>query len=77
MNGGVLFALGDEMLPAYQREGQVEIVRYSKPVANFLERTLAYGRLLRALIDEQRESLRLCHFRDPWSGIPVLEKISA
>lgn len=76
MNGGLLFVLGDDLLPAYQKEGQVEIVRFSMSVTNFLERTLAYGRALRTLIEEQRASLRLCHFRDPWSGIPVLEKKS-
>jgi glycosyltransferase involved in cell wall biosynthesis len=74
--GGLLFVLGDETLPVYQKEERVEIVRYARPVTNFLERTLAYSRALRALIEEQRESLRLCHFRDPWSGIPVLEKKS-
>lgn len=72
MNGGVLYALGDETLPAYQKEDAIEIVRYSKPVTNFLERTLAFGRTLHGLLDEQRESLRLCHFRDPWSGVPIL-----
>jgi glycosyltransferase involved in cell wall biosynthesis len=72
--GGLLYALGDETLPAYQKEGSVEILRFAKPVANFLERTLAYSRLLRALLDEQRASLQLCHFRDPWSGVPILEK---
>jgi glycosyltransferase involved in cell wall biosynthesis len=76
LNGGLLFVLGDDMLPAYQKEGQVEIFRFSQPVTNFLERTLAYSRTLRSLIEEQRESLRLCHFRDPWSGIPILEKKS-
>jgi glycosyltransferase involved in cell wall biosynthesis len=76
LNGGLLFVLGDDILPAYQKEGQVEIVRFSKPVTNFLERTLAYSRTLRALIEEQRDSLRLCHFRDPWSGVPILEKKS-
>jgi glycosyltransferase involved in cell wall biosynthesis len=71
--GGLLYTLGDETLPAYQKEGQVEIVRFAKPVANFLERTLAYGHLLRRLLEEQRGYLRLCHFRDPWSGVPILE----
>jgi glycosyltransferase involved in cell wall biosynthesis len=75
-DGGLLFVLGDETLPVYQKEEQVEIVRYAKPVTNFLERTLAYSRALRALLEAQRDSLRLCHFRDPWSGVPILEKKS-
>lgn len=72
--GGLLFALGDELLPAYQREGEVEIARFSKPVANFLDRTLVYSRTLRSLLKQQGETLQLCHFRDIWSGVPILEK---
>jgi glycosyltransferase involved in cell wall biosynthesis len=73
-DGGILFVLGDELLPAYQREGDVEIVRFSKPIANFLDRTLAYGRALRSLLKQQGDGLRLCHFRDIWSGVPILER---
>lgn len=75
-NGGWLFVLGDEGLPAYQREGDIEIVRFSKTIQNFLDRTLAYGRALRKLLKQQRDTLKLCHFRDIWSGIPILEKKS-
>jgi len=71
--GGLLFVLGDETLPAYQREGDVEILRFVQPAPNFLDRTLAYGRLLRHIIDEQSDALQLCHFRDIWSGVPILE----
>ncbi|MCI0489057.1 MAG: glycosyltransferase [Blastocatellia bacterium] len=72
MQGGLLYALGDEELPVYQKEDSIEILRYSRPVANFLERTLRYGRRLSALLEQQGDSLRLCHFRDPWSGVPIL-----
>lgn len=74
--GGLLFALGDPSLPAYQREDAVEILRFSPSVPNFLERALAYSHLLREVVEEQRGALRLCHFRDPWSGVPLLEKKS-
>ena len=74
MGGGLLYALGDDALPIYQREENVEIVRFSQPVANFLERTCAFGRRLEKLLDEQGEMLRLCHFRDPWSGLPILSR---
>jgi glycosyltransferase involved in cell wall biosynthesis len=43
-------------------------------VPNFLARALDYGRHLSAVLDEQAGSLRLCHFRDPWSGIPILDR---
>jgi glycosyltransferase involved in cell wall biosynthesis len=74
--GGLLYVLGDELLPAYQREGGVEIIRFSKSIGNFLDRTLAYSRALRSLLNQQRDTLKLCHFRDIWSGVPILEKKS-
>src|SRR4051794_28661884 len=70
--GGVLYVLGGDGLPAYQREGGVEIVRYTRPAANLFERAAGFGARLAALIDELPD-LRIAHFRDPWSGIPILE----
>ncbi|HEX8072313.1 MAG TPA: glycosyltransferase family 4 protein [Pyrinomonadaceae bacterium] len=72
--GGLLYVLGDDELPAYQREGAVEIVRFCQPVANLLERAVAYGRRLSALVEAHGAALRLCHFRDPWSGWPLLAR---
>jgi glycosyltransferase involved in cell wall biosynthesis len=74
--GGLLYVLGDESLPAYQREDDIEILRFVQRASNYLDRALAYGRLLRHLIEGERQSLRLCHFRDIWSGVPILENKS-
>ena len=71
--GGVLYALGGEDLPAQQVEGDVEIVRFSTAVDNFLERTVAYGQRLAALLDELPR-LEVAHVRDPWSGLPLVER---
>ena len=71
-NGGVLYVLGSDDLPIYQREDNIEIFRFSEQIPNFMERALHYGRRLDALLAEQADSLRLCHFRDPWSGVPIL-----
>lgn len=71
-DGGLLHVLGDGVLSDYQCEGKVEILRFSEPIPNFLQRAMAYGAHLDRLIQEQGESLRLCHFRDPWSGVPIL-----
>src|SRR5262249_3402206 len=60
-------------LPAYQVEGNVEIVRFSQNIDNFLERTIAFGQRLKALLDEM-PSLEIAHFRDPWSGLPIIER---
>ncbi len=70
--GGLLHVLGDGAMPPYQREGDVEILRYSDRSANFLRRSQGYGRHLDRMLSVHGEGLRLCHFRDPWSGVPVL-----
>jgi glycosyltransferase involved in cell wall biosynthesis len=74
MEGGLLYVLGDHELPLYQREGSVEILRHEGRAPNFLERALGFGRGLENLLDEHGTALELCHVRDPWSGIPVLNR---
>jgi glycosyltransferase involved in cell wall biosynthesis len=71
--GGVLYALGGDDLPAWQVEGDVEIVRFAGKIDNFLERTIAFGARLAALLDEMPK-LEIAHFRDPWSGLPIIER---
>lgn len=73
-DGGLLCVLGDERLPLHQVEGDVEIVRFARPFENFLERALAFGDHLARLLDEGGEALEICHFRDPWSGVSILER---
>ena len=72
--GGLLYVLGGEGLPPYQQEGNIEIVRFSLPVENYLSRALAFGAHLEALLDEVGDNLALCHFRDPWAGIPIVSR---
>ncbi len=72
MNGGWLHVLGSPKLTPYQQEeNQVEITRFMPDIPNFLERTEAYQAYLFELLQEQTE-LKICHFRDPWSGLPIL-----
>lgn len=71
--GGLLYGLGDSTLPVHHVEGSVEILRFSRPVTNFLERALAYGAHLRRVLEVAPE-LSIAHFRDPWSGVPVLAR---
>jgi len=72
--GGLLYVVGDERYPTHQVEGEVEIVRFSAPVPNLLERAVAFGVHLARLLDEAEGTLEICHFRDPWSGVPILER---
>lgn len=71
--GGLLYVLGGEGLPAYQREDDVEIVRFSREEPRFLARALAFGARLDVLLQEHADTLEVCHFRDPWSGVPIVE----
>ena len=69
----LLACVADGRLPEGEREGGVEVLRLGAGAPDLVERVRAYRRALSAVLGAQRGSLRICHFRDPWSGIPVLE----
>ncbi|MEO8360002.1 MAG: glycosyltransferase family 4 protein [Vicinamibacteria bacterium] len=68
--GGALLVLGNPDLPSYQLEGPVEIERFASEVPNFLDRVTAYSDWVGRKLDGQTQ-LEICHFRDPWSGVPI------
>jgi glycosyltransferase involved in cell wall biosynthesis len=70
--GGLLYVLGDSSMPARQLEDDVEIVRFNREIPNFLERAVAFQSELARVVDAARPSLRIAHFRDPWSGPPLV-----
>jgi glycosyltransferase involved in cell wall biosynthesis len=72
--GGLLYVLGGDGLPPYQREGRVEVVRYSRPAQHLLERAAGFGARLDQLLERLAPSLALAHFRDPWGGLPIVER---
>ena len=72
--GGWLHVLGDPTFPLHQVEEGVEITRFVSSESNFLKRTLAWGADLDRRLDLAAGSLELCHFRDPWSGIPIVSR---
>jgi glycosyltransferase involved in cell wall biosynthesis len=69
--GGLLCVLGGGALPAYQREGGVEIVRFTGVVPNLLDRAEAFSAWVAEQLAPHRDTLELCHVRDPWSALPV------
>jgi glycosyltransferase involved in cell wall biosynthesis len=71
--GGLLYVLGGDGLPSYQREERVEVVRYTRGAEHLLERAAGFSARLVALLEALSPSLRLAHFRDPWSGLPIVE----
>ena len=72
--GGLLYVLGDDSLPAHQIEEAVEIIRFCEPIPNFLDRAVAFGLRLEGLLEARGQDLQICHFRDPWSGVPILAR---
>ncbi|GLW35030.1 glycosyltransferase [Actinoplanes regularis] len=70
--GGLLCVLGGGGLPAYQREGGVEIVRFGAVVPNLLDRAEAFSAWVADRLAPHRDTLRLCHVRDPWGALPAL-----
>lgn len=74
---GWLHTLGDgEMLTYQDGENNIEITRFQEEIPNFLERTTVYGEQLYETLQQYNETLlkdlRICHFRDIWSGLPII-----
>ncbi|OQY57979.1 MAG: hypothetical protein B6245_14220 [Desulfobacteraceae bacterium 4572_88] len=67
-----LVVLGGGDMPAYQEEGNVLIHRWMKSHPNFLRRTEDFGAFLSDLLSEMPRIPEIIHFRDIWSGIPIL-----
>lgn len=74
-SGGLLCVLGGETLPLHQIEDNgVEIVRFAADIPNFLERAIRFQAWLGRIVDRLTPSLEIAHFRDPWSGIPIVRR---
>jgi glycosyltransferase involved in cell wall biosynthesis len=72
--GGLLHVLGGGDLAAHETEGSLEVVRHPGREGNFLDRAESFGRSLARVLDDAGDALELCHFRDPWSGVPILSR---
>ncbi|GIE80607.1 hypothetical protein Aph02nite_65570 [Actinoplanes philippinensis] len=70
--GGLLCVLGGGDLPAYQWEDGVEIVRFTGVVPNLLDRAQAFSAWVADRLEPHRDTLEICHVRDPWSALPAL-----
>jgi glycosyltransferase involved in cell wall biosynthesis len=72
--GGCLFVLGSGDLAAHEQEGGLEVFRFQGRHRGFLDRVLGFGARLGQLLDRLDPSLEICHFRDPWAGVPILAR---
>jgi glycosyltransferase involved in cell wall biosynthesis len=70
--GGLLCVLGGGDLPRYQREGNVEIVRFQEPVPNLIDRAEAFSGWVADRLAPHRDTLEVCHVRDPWGAVPAI-----
>ncbi|MCP4213131.1 MAG: glycosyltransferase family 4 protein [bacterium] len=68
-----LACLGGGDMPGFQKENNIIIRRCLNNHPNFLKRTEYFGQFLDSLLDNQNEAFDYFHFRDIWSGIPILE----
>lgn len=71
---GCLYVLGSEQHPVYQLEDNIEIVRFKKSIDNYLHRAIEFSQSLQQLLTDHGKQLRICHFRDPWGGFPIIEQ---
>lgn len=68
---GYLYVLGNERLPIYQNEENIEIYRFNQAIENYLERAETFGISLAEFI-QNKKRVELVHFRDIWSGLALL-----
>ena len=66
----MLYVLGGDGFPRWQRDGAVDVLRYDGAEENFLDRAVGFGDALAKVVDAM-PALELAHFRDPWSGAAI------
>lgn len=69
---GLLLALGNQELPAWQIEPDRQIRRLVSTEPNFLKRTLEFQSFVADQLAVIGKTLKIAHFRDPWSGLPIV-----
>ena len=72
MQGGLLYVVGHDKLPAYEKNQYIETIRFVEALPNYLERAQAFSQELLSLLPSQN-TLRIAHFRDIWGGLPLLQ----
>jgi len=68
----LLVCVGDGVNPEWEREGNIEVLRLAGGSGHLVDRIDTWQRALTEVLLSQSDTLEMCHFRDPWSGIPIL-----
>lgn len=70
---GLLLVPGGGNVPAEEVGSGYVIRRHTFSATNFLDRVVEFSGFIKGAVRPVVQSLTLCHFRDPWSGIPLIE----
>ncbi|MFC1849822.1 glycosyltransferase family 4 protein [candidate division CSSED10-310 bacterium] len=68
-----LVCLGSGDMPHHQSEEGITIRRCLTIHPNFLSRTELFDEFLTHILNQTNKNLKYIHFRDIWSGLPILE----
>ncbi len=76
IGSGLLLVLGDENTPRWQIEdNNIQIRRYITSEENYLQKAMDYSQFIFEEIYPLKDNLKIAHFRDPWSGLPIIEAL--
>ena len=76
IGSGLLLVLGDENTPRWQiEENDVQIRRYITTEENYLQKALSFEQFVYSEISAIKDDIKIAHFRDPWSGLPIIDAL--
>ena len=76
IGSGLLLVLGDENTPKWQIENNnIQIRRYITTEENYLQKAMSFSEFIYKEVSILKEDIKIAHFRDPWSGLPILEAL--
>ncbi len=76
VGSGLLLVLGDENTPRWQIEdNDVQIRRYITSEENYLNKAMDFSQFIYREVAALRGEIKIAHFRDPWSGLPIIDAL--
>lgn len=76
IGSGLLLVLGDENTPRWQIEdNDVQIRRYITTEENYLQKAMSFGEFVYDEVSAIKDEIKIAHFRDPWSGLPIIDAL--
>lgn len=76
VGSGLLLVLGDENTPRWQIEdNNIQIRRYITTEENYLQKAMNFGEFIYQEVSALKDEIKIAHFRDPWSGLPIIEAL--